>query len=48
MRLWSTNNLEVLSLTGHSSIIYKVAFSLDGKVLASASVDRNRSVVASG
>jgi WD40 repeat protein len=40
VRLWSTNNHEVLTLRGHSNMVWKVAFSPDSNVLASASADR--------
>ena len=37
MKLWNTQGKELQTLTGHSGTVNSVAFSLDGKTIASAS-----------
>lgn len=40
MKLWNLEREELLTLTGHSSGVYSVAFAPDGQTIASASWDK--------
>ena len=40
MKLWSLDGRELESFQGHNSVIFSVAFSPDGKTIASGSNDK--------